>query len=92
MHRHLHAAAYFLKPRFKWSPNSFDHPKIVVGLYKVMDRFIKDDQTYATIDKQLDDYKNKRGLLGFRAALGSYKTRPPDKHIYLTYLAFYPHY
>ena len=57
-----------------------------------MDRFIKDDQTYASIDKQVDDYKNKRGLLGFMAAWGSYKTRPPSKRIYLTYLASYFYY
>ena len=53
-----------------------------------MDRFIKNAQTYVIIDEQLDHYKNKRGLLGFRAALGSYATCPPSKHIYLTYLAF----
>ena len=44
-------AAYFLNPTFKWIPNCFDHPETIVGLYKIMNRFIKDAQTYATIDK-----------------------------------------
>ncbi|XP_062112826.1 uncharacterized protein LOC133823982 [Humulus lupulus] len=77
LHRDLHATAYYLNPRFRWSPNVSEHPDIKTGLYKCMDRLIKDQETYVKVDAQLDEYKYKRGLFGFRSSLTSYLTRPP---------------
>ncbi|XP_062099339.1 uncharacterized protein LOC133805231 isoform X2 [Humulus lupulus] len=77
LHRDLHATAYYLNPRFRWSPNVSEHPEIKTGLYKCMDRLIKDQETYVKVDAQLDEYKYKRGLFGFRSSLTSYLTRPP---------------
>ncbi|XP_062103487.1 uncharacterized protein LOC133814558 [Humulus lupulus] len=77
LHRDLHATAYYLNPRFRWSPNVSEHPEIKTGLYKCMDRLIKDQETYVKVDAQLDEYKYKRGLFGFRSSLTSYLTHPP---------------
>ncbi|XP_062082381.1 uncharacterized protein LOC133788794 [Humulus lupulus] len=77
LHRDLHAIAYYLNHRFRWSPNVSEHPEIKTGLYKCMDRLIKDQETYVKVDAQLDEYKYKRGLFGFRSSLTSYLTRPP---------------
>ncbi|KAD5960576.1 hypothetical protein E3N88_12048 [Mikania micrantha] len=59
MHRDLHAAAYYLNPRFRWSPNVSEHQEIKRGLYNCMDRFVKNDDVYMKIEAQLDDYKYK---------------------------------
>ncbi|KVH88102.1 Ribonuclease H-like domain-containing protein [Cynara cardunculus var. scolymus] len=37
LHRDLHATAYYLHPRFRWSPNVSKHPEI---------NYTKDDATY----------------------------------------------
>ena len=81
LHRDLHATAYYLNPRFRWSPNVSEHPKIKTGLYKCMDRLIKDQDTYMEVDAQLDEYKYKRILFGFRSSLASYLTRPPGEYL-----------
>lgn len=81
LHRDLHATAYYLNPRFRWSPNVSEHPEIKTGLYKCMDRLIKDQETYVKVDAQLDEYKYKRGLFGFRSSLTSYLTRPPGEYL-----------
>lgn len=60
MHRDLHAAAYYLNPQFRWSPNVSQHPEIKRGLYNYMDRLIKSNDIYMKIEAQLDDYKYKK--------------------------------
>lgn len=80
MHRDLHAAAYYLNPRYRYSPDVSDHPEIKKGLYSCMERLVRDDNTYKEVDLQLDEYKYKRGLFGNKAALSSYMTRPPGKY------------
>ncbi|CAI9259863.1 unnamed protein product [Lactuca saligna] len=77
MHRDLHAAAYYLNPQFKWSPNVSQHPEIKRGLYNCMDRLIKSNDIYMKIEAQLDDYKYKKGMFGCRASLNSYMKRVP---------------
>ncbi|CAH1448435.1 unnamed protein product [Lactuca virosa] len=42
MHRDLHAAAYYLNPQYRWSPNVSEHPEIKRGLYDVIERLVKD--------------------------------------------------
>ncbi|CAH1424022.1 unnamed protein product [Lactuca virosa] len=68
MHRDFHAAAYYLSPQYRWSPNVSEHPEIKRGLYDVMERLVKDTTVYLKIEDQLVAYKEKRGLFGYRAA------------------------
>ncbi|XP_052624969.1 uncharacterized protein LOC128132437 [Lactuca sativa] len=76
MHRDLHAAAYFLNPRYRWSPDVSRHPEIKMGLYRCMERLL-DQETNEKVDSQLDEFKYKKGLFGYNAALTSYLKRPP---------------
>ncbi|XP_071715220.1 uncharacterized protein [Rutidosis leptorrhynchoides] len=77
MHRDLHAAAYYLNPQYRWSPNVSEHAEIKRGLYGVLDRLVKDTNIYMKIEDQLIEYKEKQGLFGYKGSLLSYKTRPP---------------
>ncbi|KAH6808014.1 hypothetical protein C2S51_029122 [Perilla frutescens var. frutescens] len=77
LHRDLHAAANFLNPRYRWSPNVSEHVEIKIGLYKCMERLIRDQNLFMKVDEQLDSYKYKRGLFGFKASRESFMTRPP---------------
>ncbi|KAJ9555338.1 hypothetical protein OSB04_009952 [Centaurea solstitialis] len=77
LHCDLHATAYYLNPRFRWSPNVSEHVEIKYGLYRCMERLIKDDTTFTKIDNQLNVYTRRQGLFGFRNALSSYQSRPP---------------
>ncbi|XP_060965471.1 uncharacterized protein LOC133034407 [Cannabis sativa] len=47
----------------KWSPNVSEHPEIKIGLYKCMDRLIKDEKIYMKVDAQLDEYKYSKDYL-----------------------------
>ncbi|XP_071726331.1 uncharacterized protein [Rutidosis leptorrhynchoides] len=77
MHRDLHAAAYYLNPRYRWSPNVSEHAEIKRGLYGVLNRLVKDTNVFMKIEDQLIEYKEKQGLFGYKGSLLSYKTRPP---------------
>ncbi|KAH6837522.1 hypothetical protein C2S53_008495 [Perilla frutescens var. hirtella] len=77
LHRDLHAATYFLNPRYRWSPNVSEYAEIKTGLYKCMERLIKDQNIFMKVDEQLDSYKYKKELFGFKASMQSFMTRPP---------------
>ncbi|KAL4568325.1 hypothetical protein LXL04_023934 [Taraxacum kok-saghyz] len=79
LHRHLHAAAYYLNPRYRWSPDVSEHGEIKRGLFHVMDTLVKNNEEYMKIEDQLITYKDKKGLFSYRGSLASYKTRPPVK-------------
>lgn len=93
LHRDLHATAYYLNPRYRWSDNPSEHPEIKLGLYNCMDRLIKDPNTYAKVDEQLDEFLAKRGLFGIRASKASFMTRPPGIHLFInSYTYIYNYY
>ncbi|MFS8020281.1 putative ribonuclease H-like superfamily [Helianthus anomalus] len=85
LHRALHAAAYYLNPKFRWSPDVSQHPEIKRGLYDVMERLVKDNGVYMKIEEQLILYREKKGLFGYRGSLATYQTRPPGK-IFASYV------
>ncbi|KAH6800931.1 hypothetical protein C2S52_001395 [Perilla frutescens var. hirtella] len=69
-------SAYFLNPQYRWSPNVSEHAEIKTGLYKCMERLITDQNIFMKVDEQLDSYKYKKGLFGFKASIQSFMTRP----------------
>ncbi|XP_057779563.1 uncharacterized protein LOC130998147 [Salvia miltiorrhiza] len=76
LHHDLHAAAYFLNPRFQYGENFSKHPEIKKGLLCCMEKLIPPaDQLQA--DLQLDNFRSCDGLFGRYAALESFKTRTP---------------
>ncbi|XP_028551493.1 uncharacterized protein LOC114579844 [Dendrobium catenatum] len=40
LHRHLHAAAYYLNPQFQYSEKKSSNPEVKLGLYHCMERLI----------------------------------------------------
>ncbi|KAL5543424.1 hypothetical protein UlMin_007208 [Ulmus minor] len=84
LHRDLHAAAYFLNPRCKWDDNFSRHPELMCGFYSVMERIIPNSEDFAATEEQMQEYRNKIGFFGMKAAQLSYKTRPPFKILSLT--------
>ncbi|KAH6785783.1 hypothetical protein C2S51_038238 [Perilla frutescens var. frutescens] len=69
LHRDLHAVVYFLNPQYRWSPNVSEHAEIKTGLYKCMERLVKNQNIFMKIDEQLDSYKYKKGLFGYKASM-----------------------
>ncbi|KAL5555963.1 hypothetical protein UlMin_038199 [Ulmus minor] len=77
LHQDLHAAAYYLNPRFKWEDGFSSHLEIKKGLYACIERLTSTTLDFNLIDGQIDSYRYKQGMFGMRAALNSYKTRTP---------------
>ena len=65
LHRDLHAAAYFLNPRFQYSSNISNHPEIRIGFSNCMMKLIpnREDQHKAMVQEQ--NFKKRIGLFGF---------------------------
>ncbi|RVW13546.1 hypothetical protein CK203_101438 [Vitis vinifera] len=54
LHRHLHAAAYFLNPMFQYSKHFSNHPEIKVGLKEVIKRLEPDLDRQAKVKLFVD--------------------------------------
>ncbi|XP_028550765.1 uncharacterized protein LOC114579647 [Dendrobium catenatum] len=68
LHRHLHAAAYYLNPQFQYSEKKSSNPEVKLGLYHYMDRLIPEQADRELADLQLVIFKNKEGFFGLNAA------------------------
>ncbi|KAL5543777.1 hypothetical protein UlMin_007561 [Ulmus minor] len=63
LHRDLHAAAYFLNPRYKWDDNFSRHPEVMRGFYSVMERMIPNSEDFATTEEQMQEYESSLTLI-----------------------------
>lgn len=81
MHRHLHAAAYFLNPHFQYEDNFSTHFEIKSGLYICMDKLITDPVEREKADLQLDVFRRREGMFGYSQAKLTCKKRSPGKYI-----------
>lgn len=79
LHRHLHAAAYFLNPHFQYEENFSNHPEIKLGLLTCMEKLIPNEQDRLKADIQIDDFRNRKGFFSFASAKTSCKLRSPGK-------------
>ncbi|XP_052181647.1 uncharacterized protein LOC127794517 [Diospyros lotus] len=68
LHRPLHAVAYYLNPYYHYSPNFKVRAEIKIGLYKCIERMVKDSDERCKIDMQIELFKDAKGLFGFEAA------------------------
>ncbi|KAH6757740.1 hypothetical protein C2S52_023323, partial [Perilla frutescens var. hirtella] len=66
-----------IKATWKKTGVSLLSDEIKTGLYKCMERLIREPNLFMKVDDQLDSFKYKKGLFGFRASMQSYMTRPP---------------
>lgn len=80
LHRPLHAAAFYLNPRFQYDPKyeaDLTHMEVKKGLYYVIQRMCDDVETKIKIDEQLDMFKNGIGLFGYEMAKLTWNKKQP---------------
>lgn len=79
LHTRLHAAAYFLNPRFHFSDNFRADEEIVDGYYDVIERLVPLRSERRLIDQQLDKFKRSEGSFGRESAVDARTTKQPGK-------------
>ncbi|KAL0923847.1 hypothetical protein M5K25_004626 [Dendrobium thyrsiflorum] len=77
LHRHLHAAAYYLNPQFQYSERKSSNPEVKLGLYHCMERLIPDLAVRKIADLQLVLFRNREGFFGLHAAKSTITKRSP---------------
>ncbi|KAL6495069.1 hypothetical protein OROGR_030751 [Orobanche gracilis] len=77
MHRHLHAAAYYLSPHYPYEADVSTHPEIKLGLFTCLAKLFPDPKVQEKIDLQMDHFHLQKGLFGFAAAKSTTKRRSP---------------
>lgn len=68
LHRPLHAAAYYLNPRFHYAPEFNADYEIKKGLYETIEKMCSTSDLRAKVDKQLDSFHNAKSLFGIDMA------------------------
>ncbi|KAH1242508.1 hypothetical protein GmHk_07G019820 [Glycine max] len=70
LHHPLHAAGYYLNPKFFYTnPNIDNDNEVVDGLYKCIDKLSEDDDFVVEVHKQLLVYKRAGERFGMTAAM-----------------------
>nr|GMD37640.1 uncharacterized protein LOC109157329 [Ipomoea batatas] len=68
MHRHLHAAAYYLNPRCHYSPDFSTHTEIKLGLFHCLDKLIPNRDDMEKADLQCSAFHSREGFFGLAQA------------------------
>ncbi|XP_028803194.1 uncharacterized protein LOC114758322 [Neltuma alba] len=69
LHRPLHAAAYFLNPKFHYDEKFNADQEVYFGLYETIEKMISDRKTRFLVDQQLEAFKSAKGLFGRSMAI-----------------------
>ncbi|KAF8369944.1 hypothetical protein HHK36_032026 [Tetracentron sinense] len=77
MHRPLHAAGYYLNPRFQYDPKFKADIEVKQGLYDCIERMISSSRDRIIIDDQMDLFKGVKGLFARETAKLTRKTKQP---------------
>lgn len=77
MHRDLHAAAYFLNPRFQYSEGFSLRSEVKLGLYNCLGKLVTNRVDREKADEQIDKFKKAEGLFGNPLAKSSATKRSP---------------
>ncbi|KAL5580609.1 hypothetical protein UlMin_013051 [Ulmus minor] len=64
LHRPLHAAAYYLNPRFHYNPEFNAYYEIKRGLYETIQKMCPSPLERESVDKQLDLFHNAESMFG----------------------------
>ncbi|XP_028553399.1 uncharacterized protein LOC114580340 [Dendrobium catenatum] len=78
LHRHLHAAAYYLNPQFQYSERKSSNPEVKLGLHHGMERLIPDQTVRELVDLQLVLFRNMEEFFGLQAIKSIIVKRSPD--------------
>ncbi|KAJ1400152.1 hypothetical protein SESBI_29712 [Sesbania bispinosa] len=78
LHRPLHAAAYYLNPKFHYDKNFNPDSEVLFGLYETIERMVPDRRIRFGIDQQLDRFKTAKGLFGMTMAIDTREKKQPE--------------
>ncbi|RVW25997.1 hypothetical protein CK203_116828 [Vitis vinifera] len=81
LHRHLHAAAYFLNPMFQYSKHFSNHPEIKVGLKEVIKRLEPDLDRQAKVINEVKLFVDGQGEFGSALTKKAINQSLPDEWI-----------
>ncbi|KAK2362242.1 hypothetical protein QL285_087320 [Trifolium repens] len=78
LHHPLHAAGYYLNPKYFYSMSEIENdPKLVRGLHKCIDTLCESYEVEDMVRSQLGVYKSAGGLFGIRGAIRQRATLAP---------------
>ncbi|XP_028755565.1 uncharacterized protein LOC114714940 [Neltuma alba] len=77
LHRPLHAAAYFLNPKFHYDEKFNADQEVYFGLYETIERMIPDRKTRFLVDQQLEAFESAKGLFGRSMAIDTRNKKQP---------------
>ncbi|WOL05637.1 hypothetical protein Cni_G14366 [Canna indica] len=77
LHRPLHAAGYYLNPRLHYESSFSADTEVMIGLYKVMDKFAPEIETRVKIIGQLAKFDKVEGMLGYDLAIATRNKMQP---------------
>ncbi|KAJ1409033.1 Ribonuclease H-like superfamily [Sesbania bispinosa] len=78
LHRPLHAAAYYLNPKFHYDKIFNPDSEVLFGLYETIERMVPDRRIRFGIDQQLDRFKTTKGLFGMSMAIDTREKKQPE--------------
>jgi hypothetical protein len=86
LHHPLHAAGYYLNPKYFYSKSEIENdPKLVRGLHKCIDTLCESYEVEDMVRSQLGVYKSAGGLFGIRGAIRQKATLAPGKFKFIYY-------
>ncbi|XP_061351356.1 uncharacterized protein LOC133296400 [Gastrolobium bilobum] len=77
LHRPLHAAAYFLNPKFHYDTKFNLDREVKTGLWKTLENMCPDIETRITIDSQIEKFDRAEGLFGNSLAISTRARKQP---------------
>ncbi|XP_042476620.1 uncharacterized protein LOC122058162 [Macadamia integrifolia] len=77
--RPLHAAAFYLNPKFFYGIEGDVHNEIMSGMLDCIERLVPEIEIQDKITKELNSYKNAVGDFGRKMAARARHTLPPDE-------------
>ncbi|XP_061363140.1 uncharacterized protein LOC133306777 [Gastrolobium bilobum] len=77
LHRPLHAAAYFLNPKFHYDTKFNPDREVKTGLWKTLEKMCPNIETRITIDSQIEKFGRAEGLFGNSLAIATRARKQP---------------
>ncbi|GMY08472.1 hypothetical protein FCV25MIE_03711 [Fagus crenata] len=78
-HLHLHAAGFYLNPKFFYSIEGDMHHEILTGMFDCIERLVPDTKVQDRIIKEINSYKNETGDFGRKMAIRARDTLLPEE-------------
>lgn len=83
----LHAAGFYLNPKFFYSVEGDMHSEILSGMFDCIERLVSDTKIQDKIIKEINLYKNAVGDLGRKMAIRARETLLPGEDLFYCYFS-----